>query len=237
MSAEKGGALRTENDVMRRVAFALVGGAALVGVPLVLLASPATAGRRVQTVVAASRPARVAAPTATLVRFLRPLAVVRMQSVRATISARATATTTANAVAPVSAPATVATAAAPTEPTTAATPTTPAAAGQVPAPPTASTNVAPAPAIPAAPVVTPGESATGIATWYGTSPLPTGCASPTLSFGTVVNITDDATGGTATCVVDDREPYHPGRVLDLSYTVFSELASPTAGVVTVTITW
>lgn len=235
MSAEKGGALRTENDVMRRVAFALVGGAALVGVPLVLLASPATAGRRVQTVVAASRPARLAAPTATLVRFLRPLAVVRMQSVRATTSARATATTTTTtAAAPVSAPAT---ATAPSASTTPATPTTAAAAGQAPAPPTASTNAAPAPAIPAAPVVTPGESATGIATWYGTSPLPTGCASPTLPFGTVVNITDDATGGTATCVVDDREPYHPGRVLDLSYTVFSELASPTAGVVTVTITW
>ena len=222
MSAEKGGALRTENDVMRRVAFALVGGAAMVGVPLVLLASPATAGRRVQTVVAASRPAR-AAPTAALVRFLRPLAVVRMQSVRATTSATATTTTTTTAAAPVSAPTTA------TAPSTAAAP--------VPAPATASTDAAPAPAIPPAPVVTPAESATGIATWYGTSPLPTGCASPTLSFGTVVNITDDATGGTATCVVDDREPYHPGRVLDLSYTVFSELASPTAGVVTVTITW
>jgi rare lipoprotein A len=231
MSAEKGGALRTENAVMRRVAFALVGGAAMVGVPLVLLASPATAGRGVQTVVAASRPSRPSrvargAPTATLVRFLRPLAVVRMQSARATTSAvAATTTTTATAAAPVSAPITE------TAPSTETTP------APVSAPATASTDAAPAPASPPAPAVTPAESATGIATWYGTSPLPTGCASPTLPFGTVVNITDDATGGTATCVVDDREPYHPGRVLDLSYTVFSELASPTAGVVTVTITW
>jgi rare lipoprotein A (peptidoglycan hydrolase) len=55
------------------------------------------------------------------------------------------------------------------------------------------------------------------------------CASPYLSFGTVVTITDVATGGSIRCTVDDRQADNPGRVIDLSYDDFAELANPGSG--------
>jgi rare lipoprotein A (peptidoglycan hydrolase) len=53
----------------------------------------------------------------------------------------------------------------------------------------------------------------------------------------VVQVVDDASGATATCVVDDREATNGGRVLDMSVTGFSQLASVTQGVVAVTVSW
>jgi rare lipoprotein A (peptidoglycan hydrolase) len=50
-------------------------------------------------------------------------------------------------------------------------------------------------------------------------------------------VVNDADGATASCVVDDREAANPGRVLDMSYTGFSQIADPAQGVVTVTISW
>ena len=48
---------------------------------------------------------------------------------------------------------------------------------------------------------------------------------------------NDTDGASVSCVVDDREASNPGRVVDMSYTGFSQIADPTQGVVTVTISW
>jgi rare lipoprotein A (peptidoglycan hydrolase) len=81
----------------------------------------------------------------------------------------------------------------------------------------------------------PLPSETGPASWYPAAPGT--CAHPTLPFGTVVTITDLATGTTATCTVDDRGPYEGGRIIDLSPDVFAQLAPDSAGVIEVRITW
>ena len=123
-------------------------------------------------------------------------------------------------------------------------PTTPAPA---PAPAPAATPPAPAP-VPAAtppaatppaatpPAATPPATLSGEATWYPEA-SPGTCASPTLPFGTTVRVVAAATGASTTCVVDDREGSNPGRVLDMSATGFSQIATPGQGVVTVTISW
>jgi rare lipoprotein A (peptidoglycan hydrolase) len=95
---------------------------------------------------------------------------------------------------------------------------------------------APAPKPVAAPVATaPAHQSTGGASWYS-SPAGT-CASPTLAFGTVVTVTDLATGVSVHCTVDDREAHNPGRVIDLSPTTFSQLARLAVGVIEVRLTW
>ena len=81
----------------------------------------------------------------------------------------------------------------------------------------------------------PQNTTTGQASWYG-APAGT-CASPSLPFGTVVTVTDLATGASVRCTVDDREAYTPGRVLDLAQATFSQLASPSVGVIEVRLTW
>ena len=127
--------------------------------------------------------------------------------------------------------------------------TTPTTTAPVPGPVTTTTVAAPvvttavapsmpssAPPVAADPVETAAGSAIGQATWYAAAP-PGGCASPSLPPGTVVQVVDDASGATATCVVDDREATNGGRVLDMSVTGFSQLASVTQGVVAVTVSW
>ncbi len=98
---------------------------------------------------------------------------------------------------------------------------------------TASAAPAPKPAasVPSAP---PSITA-GIASWYG-APAGT-CASPTLVFGTVVTVTDLATGVSLRCTVDDREAHNPGRVIDLAPATFSQLASPSVGLIEVRLSW
>lgn len=241
MSPEKGGALRTEHNVGRRCAFALLGAATMIGVPLVVLGRPVTAAPAASAadgVRLSGPPASTTLPPAMLTRYL-----LRAQLVAAPSGSGTSPT----------APPAAATVAAAAAPGTGSAPTTIAAAsaagaeqgtgsGQAVAAQAAVAAPTPPPVTPPTPVVTPGppatgSSASGLATWYQGSPRATGCASPTLPFGTVLHVTNDATGATATCVVDDREPYHPGRVLDLSFTVFCQLASPTQGVITVTIVW
>jgi rare lipoprotein A (peptidoglycan hydrolase) len=73
----------------------------------------------------------------------------------------------------------------------------------------------------------------GLASWYG-APAGT-CASPSLSFGTVLTVTDLATGKSVTCTVDDREA--DNRVVDLSEATFAQLADPSAGLIDVRLTW
>ncbi|MHB1585438.1 MAG: septal ring lytic transglycosylase RlpA family protein, partial [Acidimicrobiales bacterium] len=104
-------------------------------------------------------------------------------------------------------------------------------------PPT--TTTAPAPTTTTTTTTAPppaGQSATGVATWYGAAPDGR-CASPWLPFGTVLEVVNQATGASTSCVVDDRQAAEPGRIVDLSYDGFSQIADPSQGVVTVTISW
>jgi rare lipoprotein A (peptidoglycan hydrolase) len=77
--------------------------------------------------------------------------------------------------------------------------------------------------------------AVGAATWYAWHPGQ--CASPFLPHGTVLRVTDLATGVTITCLVTDTEAHNPGRVVDLSNWCFQELAPLAQGVIEVRITW
>ena len=85
------------------------------------------------------------------------------------------------------------------------------------------------------PATLPPRTAAGDASWYQAAPGT--CAHPTLPFGTVVTIVDVANGHTATCTVDDRGPYHGGRIIDLSYDVFEKLAPVGLGVIDVRLSW
>jgi rare lipoprotein A (peptidoglycan hydrolase) len=104
------------------------------------------------------------------------------------------------------------------------------------APPTTTTTERPAVVTTTTTQAGPTDTATGLATWYAAAP--TGyCASTSLPFGTVLTITDDATGGVITCKVDDRETAGPPHLVDLSPAGFSALAPLSQGVITVTVTW
>jgi hypothetical protein len=82
----------------------------------------------------------------------------------------------------------------------------------------------------------PGGQQEGGASWYrykaGT------CAHRTLPKGTVVKVTNVASGKTASCTVADRGPFIAGRIIDLDRTVFLAVAdSPGQGVIRVRIEW
>ncbi len=99
-----------------------------------------------------------------------------------------------------------------------------------PPPPTTTTTTAPPP--PPAPT----NSEAGEATWY--SEAADGyCASPSLPFGTVLTVVNNATGASTTCTVDDREGAGYPRVVDMSPGGFSQIADLGQGVVDVTISW
>ncbi len=63
------------------------------------------------------------------------------------------------------------------------------------------------------------------------------CASPTLPFGTVLTVVNNATGASTVCTVDDREAAGYPRVVDMSPEGFSQIADTSQGVVDVTISW
>ncbi len=134
---------------------------------------------------------------------------------------RMAATSTTGAAAASSTPTTTGAAVPAITATTAPLPTTTTTAPPPPPPPT---------------TTAPAASATGGATWYTETPAG-GCASPWLPRGTELTVTNDVTGARTTCLVDDREADNPGRVVDMSYTTFSEIGDPSTGVLTVTITW
>jgi hypothetical protein len=82
----------------------------------------------------------------------------------------------------------------------------------------------------------PGGSQEGGASWYRYKPGT--CAHRTLPKGTVVKVTNLASGRTATCTVADRGPFIAGRIIDLDHSVFMAVAdSPGQGVVRVRIEW
>ena len=89
---------------------------------------------------------------------------------------------------------------------------------------------------PAPPPTVWDDEVTGEASWY--SEAPDGyCASPALAFGTVVTVTDLATGVSVTCTIDDREAHNPGRVVDMSEQGFSQLAPLSQGLIDVSVRW
>lgn len=93
------------------------------------------------------------------------------------------------------------------------------------------------------------KSAFGYASWYGDglakTKIPSGtelkeknltAAHLTLPFGTIVQVTNMYNGKTVDVVINDRGPFVTGRIIDLSKTAFSALASPGAGVIQVEMT-
>ncbi|HMD45910.1 MAG TPA: septal ring lytic transglycosylase RlpA family protein [Acidimicrobiales bacterium] len=185
---------------------------------LAVLLSGALLGMPLLLLRSGSAPA-VGAATTPAPSALGLMAPWQLVHFRAVATEKAATTTTA--------PPTTTTTVPPTTTTTAPPPPTTTTA---PPPPPTTTTTAPPP--PPAPT----HSETGIATWYSEAPAGT-CASPTLTFGTVLEVTNVATGASTSCVVADREADNPGRVVDMSYSGFSAIADPSAGVVTVTISW
>lgn len=55
-------------------------------------------------------------------------------------------------------------------------------------------------------------------------------AHKTLPFGTVVKVTDQRTGKSIKVTINDRGPFHKGRVIDLSKAAAAKLGTKNAGV-------
>ena len=113
-------------------------------------------------------------------------------------------------------------------PTTAAPVTTTTAAPHVYVPPPTTTTTAP----PA-----PANSASGIATWYGTGTGGGFCASQVAPRGTTITVTVNGTSESISCVVDDFETAGLPFVVDLAPSDFARLAPTSQGQISVTISW
>ncbi len=211
MSPEKGGALRNQSTGGRRFGVAVIMCGALFGLPLLLLQNTTAHAARVTTAAPAVHHGTKVYPSSHLDGVELKSHLLAYQEV---------ATTTTTTVAPTTTPATVA----PTTTTTLPPTTT----TTLPPPPTTTTTTAPPP------VDTNSEA--GDATWYAEAPDGY-CASPTLPFGTVLTVTDNETGASTTCTVDDREAAGYPHVVDMSPEGFSQLAPTGQGVVSVTIAW
>jgi uncharacterized protein YabE (DUF348 family) len=81
----------------------------------------------------------------------------------------------------------------------------------------------------------PPHTQTGVATWYQRSGLV--AAHQTLPFGTQVRVTNVDNGRSVTVVINDRGPYAPGRIIDLSDDAFALLAPLSSGTFPVRIAW
>lgn len=79
------------------------------------------------------------------------------------------------------------------------------------------------------------NSQTGKASWYSYPGL--AAAHRSLPFGTVVRVTNLGNGKQVTVTIRDRGPYIDGRIIDLSQSAFSEIASTSSGVISVKIEW
>lgn len=82
-----------------------------------------------------------------------------------------------------------------------------------------------------------GNGMRGLATWYATPWGGLTAASPWLPFGTEVTVTDLATGNAVTVIINDRGPFSPGRIVDLSPAAFAALAPLSRGVLHVRISF
>jgi rare lipoprotein A (peptidoglycan hydrolase) len=213
VSPEKGGALRNQSTGGRRLGVAAVICGALFGAPLLLLQSASAHSSRSQAATGSAHDVKKSEQ-----HSARP-AGVTLPSNLASYQAPTTTST--------SAPATTTTTAAPATTTTAPPPPPTTTTTAPPPPPTTTTTTAP----PA-----PAHSEGGEATWYAAAPSGY-CASPTLAFGTVLTVVNNATGASTVCTVDDREAAGYPRVVDLSPSGFSQIAGIGQGVVDVTISW
>jgi rare lipoprotein A (peptidoglycan hydrolase) len=126
-------------------------------------------------------------------------------------------------------------AASPTTTETSPTTTTTVAAASAPASDPPLVVAAAAPGVSPSTSAPPTHTMDGEASWYG-APAGT-CASPYLPRGSMITVTDDATGASVICLVDDHEDPASGKVLDLAEATFAELADPSAGVIEVTLSW
>ena len=209
MSPEKGGALRNQSTGGRRLGVAAVICGALFGAPLLLLHSNAAHAARSEAAARDDHGAHAA-----VVYPASHLDTVNLPSHLVAYQAPGSTTTTA--------PPTTTTAPPPTTTTTVPVTTTT-------LPPTTTTTTTTAPPAPT-------NSEVGDATWYAEAPDGY-CASPTLPFGTVLRVVNNATGASTVCTVDDREGAGYPRVVDLSPEGFSQIAPTSQGVVEVTISW
>lgn len=82
-----------------------------------------------------------------------------------------------------------------------------------------------------------GSSQTGSASWYDSEGGPYTAAHRTLPLGTVVSVTNLDNGASVQVRITDRGPFVEGRIIDLDRTAFSEIASLSAGVIRVRVTW
>jgi rare lipoprotein A (peptidoglycan hydrolase) len=210
VSPEKGGALRNQSTGGRRLGVAAVICGILFGAPLLLLQSNAAHASRSE---AAARSVHEAHKT--VVYPASHLDTVKLPSHLVAYHAPGTTTTT-------TAPPVTTTTVAPVLPTTVPVPVT-----TTTLPPPTTTTTAPHVAA---------NHEVGDATWYAAAPYGY-CASPTLPFGTVLTVVNNATGATTVCTVDDREESGYPRVVDLSPEGFSQIADTSQGVVAVTISW
>lgn len=88
-------------------------------------------------------------------------------------------------------------------------------------------------------LVGPGGAASeaGVATWYDPPWAGMTAAHPWLPFGTRVTVTDATTGRAVIVVINDRGPFSPGRVIDLSPEAFAQLAPLGQGILDVRLDW
>ena len=77
----------------------------------------------------------------------------------------------------------------------------------------------------------------GQATWYDPPWSGLTAAHPWLPFGTHVTVTDLATGRSVVVVINDRGPFAPGRIIDLSPEAFQVLSPLGRGVLDVRLDW
>ncbi|MDP9330714.1 MAG: ubiquitin-like domain-containing protein [Actinomycetota bacterium] len=78
---------------------------------------------------------------------------------------------------------------------------------------------------------------TGGATWYDPPWSGLTAAHPWLPFGTMVTVTDVATGRSVVVVINDRGPFAPDKIIDLSPEAFRILSPLARGVIDVRLTW
>lgn len=77
----------------------------------------------------------------------------------------------------------------------------------------------------------------GQATWYDPPWSGLTAAHKTLPFGTQVTVTNLANGESVVVTINDRGPYAPGRVIDLSPEAFAVISDLGTGVLNVRISW
>ena len=217
VSHKKGGALRNQSTGGRRLGIAAVLCGVVLGAPLLLLQSASAHASR-------SSAAASGAHDNEKKNDATPSAHADGVKLSSNLVAYQAPTTTSTTV-----PAPTTTTAAPTTTTTQPPPPPPTTTTQPP-PPTTTTTTAPPRRLEAT------NSERGDATWYAAAPAGY-CASPTLPFGTVLTVVNNATGASTECTVDDREAAGYPRVVDMSPSGFSQIGDLSQGVVDVTISW